>query len=45
MGVIEHDRRVVRALAFNEKIASSSPHVVDMTEDVLATDDATVLRY
>ena len=38
---VEHDRHSGRALSFNKKVASSSPHTVDMTEDVLATEEAT----
>ena len=39
----EYDRHSGRALAFKEKVASSSPHVVGVTEDILATEEATVL--
>ena len=42
---IEHDRHSGRALAFNEKAASSSPHVADIKEDMLATKEATALHY
>ena len=45
LGGIEHDRHSGRVLTFIEKAASSSPHVVDVTEDVLATKEATALQY
>ena len=44
-GEIEHDRHSKILLAFNEKAKSSSPHVVDMTEDLLATKEEKVLHY
>ena len=44
LGGIEHYRHSERALAFNEKAASSSPHMVGMTEDVLVTKEATALH-
>ena len=44
-GGIEHDRHSGRALVFNENVASSSSHVVDMTEDMLATGEATASHY
>ena len=42
---VECSRRSGRVLTFNEKVASSSPHVVDVTEDVLATEEATASHY
>ena len=32
-------------MAFNEKVESSSPHVVDMKEDIVAAEEATSLQY
>ena len=34
-----------RVLTFNEKVESSSLHAIDMTEDVLATEEATSSLY
>ena len=44
-GGVELDRRSERALAFNEKLATSSPHVVDVKEDILSIEEATALHY
>ena len=35
---VDHDRHSGRVLAFNKKVANSSPHVIDMTEDNFACD-------
>ena len=44
-GRFDYGRLSGRALASNEKVVSSCPHVVDMTEDVLATEKVTALPY
>ena len=43
-GGVDHNRHSIRALAFNEKLTSSSSHMVDMTEDVSAAEEATALH-
>ena len=44
-GIVEHNRRSGRALSSNGKVASSIPHMVDVTECVLVTSEATALHY
>ena len=43
--MIEHDRHGGRALAFNEKVSSLVPHMVDVTEEISAAYEAVVLHY
>ena len=45
LGRIEHYRNSRRTLAFNERVDSSSSHVVEMKEEILATEEAMALHY
>ena len=44
-GAVDNNSHSRRVFAFNEKVASSSPHEVDMMEDLLDAEDATRLHH